>query len=505
MIAASLLALAACDALQLAGSGPPTLGYVVGDEPRSVAVARDILAHRGNAADAAAALGLTLAVTLPSRAGLGGGGACLVHSGRDIISSSNIIIPGTSNVAPTPTQSLDFMPYPARDGAAVGLPSLPRGMYALQARYGKLHWEQIVAPAENMARFGVPVSRALARDLARSSTPVVGPNGNPLAESEVMTQSDLANSLDALRARGAGDFYLGRMAAALAAGSQGEFDADRLRSVMPQWASPTGVPFGNNMVYFSPDPGGAFAEKLWRTVREGADHSLYAKLLSVVGDADAGDSQQRAIAVADAAAPSLAAGPGDQPGGENDAATSFIVVDGSGFAVACSVTMGRLFGAGRTFGATGIRASLPTPSAASPGLSGAAMVVANESVSKFLGAVVAGGDRSGPEALVQVALGAFAAKEPVGDAMAVARLYAASPGSLYAEPGLKLGSRPATSVPALGSVNAIVCPSGLPANNPDCAAQADPRSAGQIGAINTGPPPAAPDSVPKSNQPSHLQ
>jgi hypothetical protein len=167
--------------------------------------------------------------------------------------------------------------------------------------------------------------------------------------------------------------------------------------------------------------------------------------------------------------------------------------------------MGRLYGAGRTFGSTGIRASLPTPSAVSPGLSGAAMLVANESVSKFLGAVVAGGDRSGPEELVQVALGTFAAKEPVGDAMAVARLYAASPGSLYAEPGLKLGSRPATSVPTLGAVNAVVCPSGLPATNPDCAAQSDPRSAGQIGTINPSRPQSAPDGTHKTNQQIRVQ
>jgi gamma-glutamyltranspeptidase/glutathione hydrolase len=268
------------------------------------------------------------------------------------------------------------------------------------------------------------------------------------------------------------------------------------------------VPFGSNVLYFSPDPGGAFAEKLWRSVQSGGDRSLYAKLLSVVGDAGAevGDSTQRALAVADAAAPNLPAGAGAEPGSENDAATSFIVVDGTGMAVACSVTMGRLFGAGEDFGATGIRASAPTPSAQSPGLSGGAIMFANESVSKFLGAVTAGGDRSGPEAMVQVALGAFAARESVSQAMGAARVYAAAPGSLYAEPGAKLGQRSATSVADIGAVNAISCPSGLPADKPDCVAQSDPRSAGQIGAIGPRPEAAPPGSnMPKSNLPMHLQ
>jgi hypothetical protein len=146
--------------------------------------------------------------------------------------------------------------------------------------------------------------------------------------------------------------------------------------------------------------------------------------------------------------------------------------------MACSLTRGRLFGAGRLVTGTGILASLPVPGPRSDGLSGAALLVANENVRKVLAAFAAGGDRSGAQVMVQTALNALASPLSLDQAMATPRIYVAGTGPMLAELGLPLGQRQVTETPKLGAVNGLVCPGGLPGDDQQCAVQVDPRGAG---------------------------
>ena len=57
-------------------------GDVVTDHPNCSQIALDILKEGGNAVDAAVAAGLCLSVTVPDRAGLGGGGVMMIHQLR---------------------------------------------------------------------------------------------------------------------------------------------------------------------------------------------------------------------------------------------------------------------------------------------------------------------------------------------------------------------------------------------------------------------------------------
>ncbi|HEY9548997.1 MAG TPA: gamma-glutamyltransferase, partial [Kiloniellaceae bacterium] len=118
--------LTACEAPREPGVIAPVegfAGFVAGDEPRAVTIGRDVIGNGGSAADAAVAMYFAMAVTLPSRVGLAGGGICLAHN-------SGL---GFQEGAPF-AEVFEFLPDPA----APERPSLagPRAMAVLHARHG---------------------------------------------------------------------------------------------------------------------------------------------------------------------------------------------------------------------------------------------------------------------------------------------------------------------------------------------------------------------------------
>jgi len=233
------------------GSGAVTgfAGAVAADEPRAVLVARDVLSAGGSAADAAVAAYFTMSVTLPSTAGLGGGGACLVHDAKK-----------------KAVDAIMFMPVASPDGQ-FGLPVNIRAMALIQARYGKMHWEVLLAPGEDLALHGTAISRALAREIVTAGDKLrgdaelarifVAPDGHLLGEGENLLQPELGSILGQLRTRGAGDFYLGGVSQRLVQFAQTAgipLTPETLRAALPQVAEPLVVNSGDQAVFVTPPP-----------------------------------------------------------------------------------------------------------------------------------------------------------------------------------------------------------------------------------------------------------
>jgi gamma-glutamyltranspeptidase/glutathione hydrolase len=349
-------------------SGPKILsgyiGGVVADEPRAALAARDVLAGGGNAADAAVTLGFMLAVTLPSRVSLGGGGACVAYQ------------PGSDSPNKGIPEGVVFLPRAPAAAAGdrpAAVPMLARGLYLLSARYGSRNFSTLVGPAEQAARSGFPVSRALALDLAPVIGPltadpqaaaVFAPGGVALTEGSVLLQPDLAETLSQLRPLGVGALYqgvLGQKLAAAATAAGGPFTLEDLRRSIPALLPTLDTPAGNDTVSFTPLPadGGLAATAAFRVLRQdpaavqaadAAAQGAAARFRAQGGAADAILAQSGPVS----ALPSL------------PASTSFVVADRNGGAVACALTLNNLFGTGRVAPGTGVLlaaspAAKPTP------------------------------------------------------------------------------------------------------------------------------------------------
>lgn len=393
------------------------LGHVAAEEPRAALVARNVLSAGGTAADAAVAAGFTLAVTYPSRAGLGGGGACLLFDPRRNEAEAVVFPPGAREVVP-----------PGADRPAA-VPMLARGLFALHARAGRRPFEELVVPAEQAARFGTEVSRAFAADLAAVSAPLfadpwaaaafAGADGRPPQPGERLTQADLGATLGILRTAGVGDLHQGGLARRLeetSAPAGGGLTVAELRASVPRVVPPLRVQAGNDVVSLLP---------------------------AELPGAQATEAALRALAAGGA--------PPAPPSGPLPASTALAVLDRDGMAVSCVFTMNNLFGTGRVAPGTGmLLAAAPRTGQVQPPLY-AAGIAHNPNLRAFRAAVAASGQQAAPAAAA-APLVAMLRGQPAGAALG--------------------------GVPEPGRAVAIGCTRYLPGAPETCSAAVDPRGAG---------------------------
>jgi gamma-glutamyltranspeptidase / glutathione hydrolase len=439
------LALSACNiGQQTTGVPPGFIGGVVADEPRAALAGRDILAAGGSAADAAVAAALAMTVTLPSRAGLGGGGVCLAYD------------PRLNRV-----EAVDFTVRPTAAPGAAAVPAMLRGLMAVYGRQGNLRWEQLVAPAEGMARFGVPVSRALANDLAASGG-VLGSDaaarqiflrdGAPLGEGDIFVQHDLSSVLAAVRARGGNEFYQGQVADQFVAGalaSGAAITAEDLRATAATPRPSVLVRQGDIAVHFAPPPAIAglseaqlfamLAPRWRRTGAEERPHLLVEADLRAIQDRtrwlrpDLTPNAATSDLVSERHIGSLMANyrpnartAGDVPASAqrllNAATAGVAAVDREGGAVACSFTLNEVFGIGRVVPGTGVLlAAAPDGAERGPQLL-TPMLAAMARGGRITFASTASGGWPGASAQVQVALRTIVEERPLEEAMDAARI-----------------------------------------------------------------------------------
>jgi gamma-glutamyltranspeptidase/glutathione hydrolase len=389
---------------------------VAADESRAAEVGRDVLMGGGNATDAAVAMYFAMAVTLPSAASLGASGVCIVHDSKTRAGEAFVFAPVAA-------------PGGIR-GVPIAVPSGVRAITLMHTRHGQARWEANVAPAERLARLGVPVSRALARDL-QVAAGALGADGEArrifgrgtgtaVTEGDNFAQSELAGTLGVIRQRSGVEMFQGGLARVISdqvAQLGGSLPLETMRNTVPQSGPPAGESYGGFRVYVAPPPmAGASALAGW-------------------------NGQP---------------GPGGAVPSDSGGISGFAAIDSKGGAAACSLSMGQLFGARIMVPGTGILLATPTPdsTAVSP------VVIGNPGNGEVLFAGAGGGSPSAAYATGLIARGTVTRKHYVAAAL-----------KAHAGQG--------------GYINAIACPDGIRSGGMSCNSGVDPAGTGL--ALNATP------------------
>ena len=238
----------AADPRAVAGTG----GAVASAELAASQAGVDVLCAGGNAADAAVATALALAVVHPQAGNLGGGGFAVVRFGERVAA---LDFRETAPAAARPDMYLDQHGRPITDASligplAAGVPGSPAGLRELHAAYGRLPWPQVVEPAIRLAGEGFRVSGRLSGDIAEeqallvrfpSSAAVWLPGGRPVGAGALVVQPELAATLRDYADAGPAAISQGRRAAAIEAASRahgGILTAADLAAYRPLWREP---------------------------------------------------------------------------------------------------------------------------------------------------------------------------------------------------------------------------------------------------------------------------
>ena len=138
-----------------------TNGMVVSSSRFASEVGTEILQQGGNVIDAAVATAFAMAVTWPTAGNIGGGGF-LVYHGADG-EATTFDFREKAPLASTKTMYLDedgnVRDNSNHDGVlAIGVPGTVAGLELAHQQFGLLPWSDLVQPAVDLARDGIPIS-----------------------------------------------------------------------------------------------------------------------------------------------------------------------------------------------------------------------------------------------------------------------------------------------------------------------------------------------------------
>ena len=263
-------------------------GIVTSSSRIASEVGVEIMKKGGNAVDAAVATAFAMAVTWPTAGNIGGGGF-LVYHGADG-EATTFDFREKAPLASTKTMYLDedgnVRDNSNHDGIlAVGVPGTVAGLELAHQRLGSLPWEDLLQPAIDLARDGMPISwylhdsfKRLERHWERypsSAKVFLKADGSYYQPGDTWKQPDLARTLERIQRDGKDGFYGGetaRLVAEFMAANGGIITEEDLAKYEAQEREPIrGTYRGHEVVSMPPPSSGGVVLVQMLNILEGFD------------------------------------------------------------------------------------------------------------------------------------------------------------------------------------------------------------------------------------------
>ncbi|MDZ7801263.1 MAG: gamma-glutamyltransferase family protein [Trueperaceae bacterium] len=195
---------------------------VATSQPLAASAGVRMLLDGGNAVDAALATAIALTVVEPTSNGIGGDAFAIVWDGQRL---HGLNASGRSPGGLTAERFAGMDAVPAQGEDSLTTPGAVSAWTELHARFGRLPFESLFAPAVQYARDGFPVSPLTARAWKRAES-LYGhrpdfrsaflPKGKAPAAGDTWRFTDQAGTLERIAATRGRDFYQGALATQIA-------------------------------------------------------------------------------------------------------------------------------------------------------------------------------------------------------------------------------------------------------------------------------------------------
>jgi len=247
-------------------------GIVAAESPLAAQAGATILAHGGNAIDAAVATNAVMGVVEPMMNGIGGDLFAIVYdakTGKLYSLNASGWSPAGLTIEFLKGKGITEMP---QDGIqSVTVPGAVDGWSKLLARFGTKNFSEVLAPAIYYAREGFPVAEwdaaywANAVDLLKRDPNAAAtylPGGRAPHVGEIFRNPDLAHSLESIAAGGRDAYYRGEIAkriVVLSARMGGTMQSADLAEYSSEWVEPISTTYRGWTVYEIPPNGQGIA------------------------------------------------------------------------------------------------------------------------------------------------------------------------------------------------------------------------------------------------------